>query len=201
LHVQRSGDIGSPRASGSTSAFRSWSNRLSVSTSDFRPPSGRRRDQRVRDRPNRAAARPSPPCLPRAGVKRRPPSRQRSPWPFPKQFSACPKGGTDRWISRRAHSLCQRAASPFRCRRRRRPCRRRRRRVGHLPQFSFDHRERQCRLGRKAARRAVDQLSRNMRLGHTRFILGPAFGQIKLAVDEGMAALWRSRRKRRSGSS
>ena len=30
---------------------------------------------------------------------------------------------------------------------------------------------------------------RNMRLGHARFIIGPAFGQIKFAVDEGVAAL------------
>src|SRR5271165_6004408 len=42
LHVQRSGDIGSPRASGSTSAFRSSSKPGSVSVNDLRPPPGRR---------------------------------------------------------------------------------------------------------------------------------------------------------------
>ena len=48
--------------------------------------------------------------------------------------------------------------------------------------------QRQRRLGRKAARSAVDDLLRNMRLGHARRIVRPAFGQIQFAVDEGMAA-------------
>src|SRR5208283_599335 len=42
LHVQRRGDIGSPRVSGSTSAFRSSSKPGSVSVNDLRPPPGRR---------------------------------------------------------------------------------------------------------------------------------------------------------------
>src|SRR5271165_2338892 len=42
LQVQRSGDIGSPRASGSTNLFKSSSNRGSRATSDLRPPPRRR---------------------------------------------------------------------------------------------------------------------------------------------------------------
>ena len=42
LHVQRGGDIGLPRASGSTSAFRSSSNLGFVCVSDLRPPPSRR---------------------------------------------------------------------------------------------------------------------------------------------------------------
>ena len=53
---------------------------------------------------------------------------------------------------------------------------------------ALDHCSRQRRLGRKAARGAFDDLLRNMRLGHARRIVRPAFGQIQFAVDEGMTA-------------
>jgi hypothetical protein len=54
---------------------------------------------------------------------------------------------------------------------------------------ALDHSQSQCRLGRKAAIGAVDLLVRRMRFRHARVILRPALRQIKLAVDEGMAAL------------
>src|SRR3954470_10866784 len=51
LQVQRSGDIGSPRSLGATSASRSSSRAASVATSGFRPPPG----QRTRSASSRAA--------------------------------------------------------------------------------------------------------------------------------------------------
>ena len=53
---------------------------------------------------------------------------------------------------------------------------------------ALDHGARQRRLGRKAARGAVDDLLRHMRLGHARRIVRPALGQIQFAVDERVTA-------------